>query len=146
MPEQLLANLGDESRVLDKLAALIPGWHTHREAYDVLARHIVYIAKQGNAIIVGRGGAVLAQGLPNCYHFRLEAPDEHRIGSIQQRLGVGREEAKQLVIEHQQRRDRFIERFLHSSMADTRYYHAVFNTAKSPIERIARSILELIPI
>ena len=104
------------------------------------------IAQDGNAIIVGRGGAVVVQSLPNCFHFRLEAPHEHRVQSIRQRLGLGPEDAEALVIEQQQGRERFIERFLHCSMADTRYYHAVFNTAKNPLERIARSMLQLIPV
>ena len=50
------------------------------------------------------------------------------------------------MVEQQQGRERFIERFLHCSMADTRYYHAVFNTAKNRLERITGSILELIPV
>lgn len=145
LSEQLLSNIGDQSHLLDKFANLMPGWRTHSEAYEQLARYILRIAQEGNAIIVGRGGAVVAQSLPNCFHFRLEAPLEHRVGAIQQRLGLGRDEAAALVEEHQRNRERFIESFLHCSMADTRYYHAVFNTAKNPFERLTRSIFELIP-
>lgn len=146
LSEQRLGNIGDDSQILDNLANMIPGWRTHSEAYELLARYIVRIAREGNAIIVGRGGAVVVQSLPNCFHFRLEAPHEHRVQSIQQRLGLGRDKAEALVVEQQQGRERFIERFLHCSMADTRYYNAVFNTAKNPLERVARSILELIPV
>jgi hypothetical protein len=84
LSEQLLARLGDETRMLDKLAGAIRGWHTHTDAYEALVRHIVGAAREGNAIIVGRGGAIVAQDLPNCFHFRLEAPLEYRIASIQQ--------------------------------------------------------------
>ena len=146
LSERLLSNIGDESHVLDKFATLIPGWRTHSEAYEELARYIVRIAQEGNAIIVGRGGAVVAQDLPNCFHFRLEAPLEHRVQSIQQRLGLGRDEAAALVVEHQQSRERFIENFLHCSMADLRYYNAAFNTAKNSVERITHSIHALIPL
>ena len=146
LSQRLLGNLGDESHVLDMLANFIPGWHTHSEAYQVLARHIVRIAGEGNAIIVGRGGAVVTQALPRCFHFRLEAPLEHRVQSIQNRLQVSRQEAEQIVIEHQKSRERFLESFLHCSIADTRYYNAVFNTSKNTLERITRSILELLPL
>jgi hypothetical protein len=146
LSERLLGNIGDESHILDALASTVPGWRSHREAYEVLARYIVRIAREGNAIVVGRGGALIAQNLPNCFHFRLEAPREHRIESIQQRLGVGRQEAEALVVEHERGRERFIQRFLHSSVADTSFYNAVFNTAKNSVERITRSVLELIPI
>ena len=145
LSERLLGKIGDESHALDVLASLMPGWHTHNEAYDKLVHYIIRIAREGNAIIVGRGGAVVTQDLPNCVHFRLEAPHEFRVASIVSRLAVSEAEAEAMVTEQQERRDRFIERFLHCSMADTRYYHAVYNTAKSPLDLIAASILELIP-
>ena len=146
LSEQLLGNIGDDTQILDVLANMIPGWRTHSEAYEMLARAIVRIAREGNAIIVGRGGAVVVQSLPNCFHFRLEAPQEHRVQSIQRRLGLGHDEAELLVVKEQQSRERFIEKFLHCSLADTRYYNAVFNTAKNPLQRVAQSILQLIPL
>ncbi|HSP95742.1 MAG TPA: cytidylate kinase-like family protein [Candidatus Dormibacteraeota bacterium] len=145
LSDRLLGQIGAEGHALDVLASLMPGWHTHDEAYDTLVRYMVRIAREGNAIIVGRGGAVVTQELPNCTHFRLEAPREFRVASIACRLAVSEAEAEALVTEQQERRDRFIERFLHCSIADTRYYHAVYNSAKSPLDRIAASILELIP-
>jgi cytidylate kinase len=146
LSERLLGNLGDESHGLDKFAPLIPKWRTHSEAYEVLARYILRIAQEGNAIIVGRGGAVVTQHLPRCFHFRLEAPFEHRVQSIQGRLAVNSHEAERIVNEHQKSRERFLESFLHCSIADTRYYHAVFNSSKNKLEAITRSILELVPV
>ena len=146
LSEQLLGKLGDESHAFDTLANLIPGLRTHGEAYQVLARHVLQIAREGNAIIVGQGGAVVTQHLPRCFHFRLEAPFEHRVRSIQERLKVSGQEAERIVTEYQKTRERFLESFLHCSIADTRYYNAVFNCAKSPIESITHSILDLVPL
>jgi len=146
LSEALLGNIGGESRLLDNLANLIPGWHTQNEAYELLAHYILRIARDGNAVIVGRGGAVITQALANCCHVRLEAPLERRVESIQQRLGLDADEARALVIDYERNRERFIERFLHCSMADTRYYHAVYNTDKSPLAQIAKSIMDLLPV
>ena len=88
---------------------------------------------------------MLTQALPNCYHFRLEAPLEHRVASIQQRLDVDRARAEALVEEHQRQRERFLEEMLHSSIADTRYYHAVYDTSRSSIDHVAASIVALLP-
>jgi len=145
LSERLLGQSGTEAHALDALASLMPGWQTRDEAYATLVRYIVRIAREGNAIIVGRGGAVVTQALPNCSHFRLEAPYEFRVASIARRLTLAEAEAEALVTEQEERRDRFIEHFLHCSITDTRHYHAVFNSAKSPVDRIAASILELIP-
>lgn len=144
LSEYLLTNLGDASKAFDTLATIIPGMRTHGEAYQILARYVIRIALDGNAIIIGRGGAVLTQHLPHCFHFRLEALLEDRIHSIEKRLNLPFDEARKLVIENQKMSDQFIESFLNCSIADPRYYHAVFNTSKSRVSSIARSILQLI--
>jgi hypothetical protein len=144
LSEQLLTNMGDASKAFDALATMIPGLHTHSDAYRVLSRYIIRIALDGNAIIIGRGGAVLTQHLPHCFHFRLESLLEDRIHSIQKRLDLPFDEAKKLVIENQKMSDQFIESFLNCSLTDLRYYHAAFNTSKSTVAHIARSILQLV--
>ena len=144
LSERFLSNLGDASKPVDDiLGTLMPRWTTHNEAYRLLARQVIALANQGNAIIVGRGGAVLTQGFSNCFHFRLVAPLEHRIQSIQKRLNIPFEEARTLVIENEKVRDKFIESFLNCSIKDQFYYHCVFDSSKSKIPSIARSILNL---
>lgn len=143
LSERLFGSIGEQTELLDALANVVHSWRTQSEAYELLARYIVRIAREGNAIIVGRGGAVVASGLPNCFHVRLEAPREHRVESIRERLGVDRAQAAALVAEHDRKRERFLERFLHCSLADTRHYHVVFNTSRSTVERIAQSIVAL---
>ena len=144
LSERFLSNLGDASKPVDDIfGTLMPHWTTHAEAYGLLARQVIALADQGNAIIVGRGGAVLTQRFSNCFHFRLVASLEHRIQSIQQRLNIPYGDAKTLVIENQKARDKFIESFLNCSMADPSYYHCVFNSTKIKTPSIARSILNL---
>jgi cytidylate kinase len=144
LSEHFLTNLGDASKAFDALLTILPGMRTHGDAYQILARYIIRIALDGNAIIIGRGGAVLTQHLPTCFHFRLEAPLEYRIRSVQERLGITYNEAKSLVIDNQKKRDRFIESLLNISIADIRFYHAVFNSSKSSSLGMARSILGLV--
>jgi hypothetical protein len=100
---------------------MLPGMRTHRDAYQILAQYIIRIALDGNAIIVGRGGAVLTQHLPHCFHFRLEAPLEYRIRSIQERLGITYNEAKNIEVENQKMRERFIEGLLQVPRLPTRF-------------------------
>ena len=40
---------------------------THDEAMELLSRHIMSIAVNGHAIIIGRGSAILTKELPNCF-------------------------------------------------------------------------------
>ena len=144
LSERLLTTFGDASKAFDVLVTMIPGMRTHADAYQILANHIIRIALDGNAIIVGRGGAILTQHLPRCFHFRLEAPLEYRIQSIQRRLEIPYEEAKTVVIENQNTREKFIEHFLSRSISDPLYYNAVFNNSKNTVPKIAQSILCLV--
>jgi cytidylate kinase len=144
LSEHFLTNLGDASKIFDALLTMLPGMRTHSDAYKILSHYIIRIALDGNAIIIGRGGAALTQHLSHCFHFRLEAPLEYRIRSIQKRLGITYDEAKSLVIENQKGRERFIESLLNSSIEGTRFYHAVFNSSKSNSLGIARSIMSLV--
>jgi hypothetical protein len=144
LSERLLGSFDIASKAIDALATMIPGLITHGDAFKVLARFILQIAMEGNAIIIGRGGAVLTQHLPHCFHFRLEAPLEYRINSIQKRVGSTYEEAKKLVIEREKSKDRFIESHLNRSMQDPLLYHAVFNVSKNSLPKIAQSIMYLV--
>jgi cytidylate kinase len=141
LSERLLTTFGDASKAFDVLVSMIPGMRTHTDTYQILANYIIRIALDGNAIIVGRGGAILTQHLPRCFHFRLEAPLEYRIRSIQQRLKISHEKAETEVKENQHVREKFIEHFLNHSISDPLYYNAIFNNSKNPIPKIARSIL-----
>lgn len=144
LSERLLTTFGDASKAFDVLVTMISGLRTHADAYQILANHIIRIAMDGNAIIVGRGGAVLTQHLPRCFHFRLEAPLEYRIQSIQGRLKIPYEQAKKVVLENQNMREKYIEHLLSRSITDPLYYNAVFNNGKNTVQKIARSILCLV--
>jgi hypothetical protein len=144
LSERLLTNIGTASKALEALVTMIPGMASYSDAYKILTRYAIRIAMDGNAIIIGRGGAVLAQHLSNCFHFRLEASLEYRIGSIQRRLGCSQEEAKKVVIEGDKTRDKFIEGLLNRSVQDPLLYHAIFNTSKNKLSNVAQSILTIV--
>ncbi len=144
LSERLLSTLGEVSKPLDEImGTLMPRWKTHTDAFRLLASQVVALANQGNVIIIGRGGAFLTQRFPHCFHFRLVAPLQHRISSIEQRLNLPYASAKTLVIENERARDKFIESLLNCSIEDPHFYHAIFNTSKSKITSIAQSILSL---
>ena len=136
LSERLLTTFGEASKAFDVLVTMVPGLRTQTDAYQILANNIIRIALDGNAIIVGRGGAVLIQHLPRCFHFRLEAPLEYRIRSIQQRLKIPYEEAKTVVTKNQNTREKFIEQFLNHSISDPIYFNAIFNTGKNTVSKI----------
>ncbi len=138
---ELLKNLGGPSRAADSIGSLLHGHVSHDDAFRRLARHLLAIAKTGNAIIIGRGGAIITERLPNCYHFRLDASDQFCVAATVRRLGVSEKEAAVMLREYDRMREGFIEGVLHASVRDLAHYHAVFNRERCGIDEIARSIV-----
>ena len=140
----LLENLGGPSRAADAIGSLFSGYVSHDAAFRCLARHVVLIAEAGNAIIVGRGGAIITQGLPNCYHFRLDASVKFCVAATVRRLEVSEKEAAEMLREYDTKREGFIEDCLHASVRDIGHYHAIFNRDRSDIDQIAHSIVAFV--
>lgn len=136
----LLKDLGNAAHALDSFAFLIPDYVAHKEAFLRIPKHIIKIAEAGNAVIVGRGGAIIAHKLANCFHFRLEASFEFRVQSVMRRQELGRAEAEKQVKSNQKIRESFIRDCLHADISDISHYDAVFNNGRHTVREIAWSI------
>jgi hypothetical protein len=141
---EFLKDLGSSKLADDSVGFLFPGHVTHDEGFRRLAWHLVLIADAGNAIIIGRGGAILTRQLKNCYQFRLDASDAFCISSTAQRLKISEKEAAEQLRESHQKRDAFIESQLRASVLDLTHYHAVFNRDRSGLEEIAAGIVSFV--
>jgi cytidylate kinase len=140
---ELLSHLGDESRAMDVLKTHF-GYLTHDEAYGKLVKHLVQIATAGNAIIVGRGGAVVCQDLKNCHHLRLEGSFAFRAATLAKRLEVPLAEAEEMVRTQSKLREKFISECLQTDITASRWYDAVFNNERLSVETIAQACLPII--
>jgi hypothetical protein len=137
---RLLEGLGDPTHLLDSLPITILKRMPHSQMYRRVMEHLIGIAGLGRAIIVGRGGAVITQGLPNCYHFRLEASFGFRAASIGRRLELSLREAEKHVKENQEAREQFFSKCLNVSTDDHSFYDAIYNNERHSVVEIAWSI------
>jgi cytidylate kinase len=137
----VLEDLGGPSRAMDRIGYFVPGYQTQPEIFRHIPKYVVRIAEEGNAIIVGRGAAIITRDLPNCYHFRLDAPFEFRVASMARRMELSEPEARKLVREGEKTREQFVEECLHVSLTDPSWYDAVYNNARHGVAEIARSIV-----
>jgi hypothetical protein len=137
---RLLEGLGGPTELLDSIPVTILKRMPHSEMYRRLMQHLIAIARLGRAIIIGRGGAVVTQGLPNCYHFRLEASFGFRAASLGRRLGLPLSEAETHVKENEEAREKFFSKYLNVSTADHSFFDAIYNNERHSVEEIAWSI------
>jgi cytidylate kinase len=137
---KVLKDLGGPSSSVDPIGFLVPGYVQHSEVFKRIPKYIVRIAQAGNAIVIGRGGAIITQKLDNCYHFRLEADFDFRVAMMARRLEIPEPDARRLVKENEKSREKFIEDCLRVSSGDATIYDAVFNNARHGVSEIAQSI------
>lgn len=143
LSRQLLDHLGDESHAQDVLRTHF-GYLTHADAYAKVVKHLVQIAMDGCAIIVGRGGAVACQDLKNCFHFRLVGSFAFRAATMARRLELPLEVAEELVRTQSRLREKFFSDCLHTDITEPRWYDAIFNNERQMVETIAQACLHVV--
>jgi cytidylate kinase len=144
LSKSLIKDMGLSSTFFrDIFSSFKRGAISKHQVFTQITEIIYRVAEAGNAIIIGRGGAIITQDLDNCYHFRLEAPLGYRIDSIVDRANISRDEAERVVQENQQKREKFLEDFLHSDVSNPKNYDAVFNNSRVSLEDIKTCILTI---
>jgi cytidylate kinase len=99
-------------------------------------------AREGNAIIVGRGGQMVLRDWPTALHVRLYAPLEVRVQRLMQRFNISEPEAKRRIAGSDEQKRQYI-RHMHknANWRDLKYYHLAVNTGHISPEVAARIIV-----
>ncbi len=96
----------------------------------VLRESIERFAREGNVVIVGRGGQMILRGWPGVLHVRLYAPEAVRVQRLMAREGLSEAEAKRQIDLSDEEKRQYI-RGMHDN-ADWRnpkYYSLTIDTA-----------------
>ncbi len=131
----------DRSHFLDIFSSFRSKSVTKGQVFQKVAHYILKVAKSGNAIIVGRGGAFITKDLDKCFHVRLVAPFEYRVSSIARRLEIEESKAEKFVIENSHKREKFLNEFFSKDTNDPKYFHAIFNNERLNLDTIADCIM-----
>lgn len=109
---------------------------------EVLRDAIGDYARQGNAIIVGRGGQMILREWPTALHVRLYAPEEIRAKRIMDREGLSVIDAARLIERSDEQRRQYIRRmFNNADWCNLKYYHLAIDTSRIPLEAAAELIV-----
>jgi cytidylate kinase len=142
---EILRHLGDKNHLLDEvLATFSPRWKSDQEYFQLLCRHVISLAEQGNVIIVELGGCVITRHIENSYHFRLYGSMEFKTQTIVRRLNIEAEEAEKLILQQQKLRDRFHRDFLNQDTHDPALYDMLLNNERIQPARIAHIIADFV--
>ena len=113
------------------------------EKCRALVRSVIHAEyKDGNAVIVGRGGQAVLRGLPGMLHVLVQASMPTRILRVQQLEGVGMEEAYHSALDHDKVTARYLDRVFGVRWDDPLLYHLELNSSQMRIEQAAEIIAQ----
>ena len=94
-PDQVRKTLQSETFVFEDMIKAFSdkNYKSNLTIGNTMKRVILHIATEGNCIIVGRAGHIIAGGIKNALHIRLLAPLDYRINTIMHNNHLNREES-----------------------------------------------------
>ena len=118
-------------------------YKSDRKIRNTVAKVIRSMANEGNAIIVGRGGIALTKDIQKSLHVNLQAPLEWRIMRTMQKRSISNDEAKDLAVSTDKKREQF-RNYFHGKNTDYTRFDVTFNCMNFTVDEIAESILKMV--
>ena len=111
---------------------------------ELLNLIIPKIAKDGNAVIVGRGGQYILQNLENTYHLLLIANKEDRTKFIEEHYRASSTRAAQMIKRMDKRRVNLFSYFRRKDYDDPTLYDLVINMGLLSMDKAQELVIKLI--
>ena len=100
------------------------------------------LAREGNVLLLGRGGQVLLQSYPGVLRVQLVAPLALRTEVVMARLGLSRREAHKRIRASDRARSDYMRRYFDVDWLDPALYDLVLNTARLPVPAAAQLVVD----
>ena len=107
-----------------------------------IAQIVRSYSEQGNSIIVGRAGCVIAKHIDRSIHIKVVAPLEWRINQIKNRFSLTDHEAANLVKETDKHREAFMH-FFRGDKPDSELFDITLNRSTLSSDEIVNQIYHL---
>lgn len=149
--EKALAGYGVSPSSLQKYDEKRPSfWElfsSERNRYLHFLKTVIYdFARQGNGIVLGRGGQVLLAGVPGVYHVRVIAPPATRIERLKKAYKCDERHAEAIMRHSDQARAGFHRFFFNVNWEDSSGYDLVLNTQSIGAETAAELLRKVISL
>jgi len=97
---------------------------------EVIDQVIREVARSGNAVIVGRGGAYILKNEPDMLHVHVFAPFAQRVQSIQASEGLDQAAAERLVRDTDHARARYVKHLFKTDWEALGHYHLLVDCGR----------------
>lgn len=131
----------EEKNVFDDLVSIFSKdkYLSNIKIKRAIARIVKSYSEQGNSVIVGRAGCVIAKHIERSIHIKVFAPLEWRINQIKNRFSLTDTEATNLVRETDKQREAFME-FFRGDKPDSELFDIILNRSTLTSEEIVNQI------
>lgn len=132
------------SNLSEMIMAFSGGFVSDLRVKKAIREVVLAMCKEGNLIIVGRGGASIAKDITDSLHIRLVAPMKWRVENIMKKREMSYEDAEKYVIETDEKRDNLIRDFLDKKIKNIDFlFDATLNRKTYSIQELSDLILTL---
>jgi hypothetical protein len=100
---------------------------SNRAYVQVIEQVIQEAARNGNAVIVGRGAQFVLRNHPLALHVHVFAPFDMRVGAVVSEQAVTVQEAERIVRDFDGARARYARHWYHADWHATQFYHLMIN-------------------
>ncbi|MFN2312956.1 MAG: AAA family ATPase [Bacteroidales bacterium] len=105
---------------------------------------VLSIARDGYAVIIGRGGVAITHEMANALHVRLEAPMYWRVQNVMKKKGMIIEKAEAYTVETDQKRHKLIVDFLDKKPLSMDYlFDVTLNRSSFTIDQVSSLIMTM---
>ena len=105
---------------------------------------VLSIAREGHAVIIGRGGVAITRDMTNALHIRLVAPLYWRVENVMRKKGMIIEKAEEYVVETDEKRNKMIVSFLDKKPLSIDYlFDSTLNRSSFSIDQLSALILDM---
>jgi len=119
--------------------------YINEEIYVELLRDVITaFAKEGDIVLLGRGGQYILKDSQDAFHILLIADMKHRIEFMQRYYNMSDDKARKAVDQGQIRRHNLYKKLHHSNYNDPDFYHIVLNMSKLPLEKAMKMVITAI--
>jgi cytidylate kinase len=99
------------------------------------------LAREGDVLIIGRGGQVLLRNHPRTLHVQIVAPFSYRVQVVMAREGLDKRAAQNQLRASDRARFDYVRRYHDADWLDSSLYHLVINTGRVPVATAADLII-----
>jgi len=118
-----------------------PVFDTRRAVLEITQQVIREAAREGNVIIIGRGGAYILRDFPGALHVYLRAAESARLKSVMARFNLSEEEARRRLKQTDENWTAYIKQVYGHDRNLPSHYDMVLDTGRLGYEATVEAIL-----